>query len=324
MRGVGRKWEMWRKSVYDFFMDVSGDQFIFGTLVDIVSSATVHIGVVYASNHVSERRNLWSQLIDVCVSWQLSGDVLGDFNAIRSSLEDFGGYPSLREMDKFDGALLEADLVEMGVTEVKPPPTYRYFSHWMEADGFIDTTRSVWRRSEDVSHMVAKQIMEATQAELERDSVFESMCSEVARATEVFWLVARLEEASLRQKAKVRWLELGDMNTTFFHRCVHSRHSCSGLFTIVDAGGTRYSYVEVAVELCRGSLGSQPMRYRDLTAQIEDIVQFSWFDEGVKALGRLVSQDEIQKALFSMMSGKAPRPDGFSVDIYRAAECDWG
>ncbi|XP_038888122.1 uncharacterized protein LOC120078021 [Benincasa hispida] len=322
VRGVGRIWIMWQKSVYKFSIDISGDQFIFGTLVDIVSTA------------------------------RLLGVVLGDFNVIRSSSEDFCGCPSLREMEEFDRALLEADLgngilhrldrylsnevwkvafpysevkvgqwrisdhspllVSIGETRSRPPPTFRYSSHWAKAEGFINTIRSVWRRSKDVSPMVsfvrnlkavkrvlrtsfgrhisvladevraARQVIEVAQAKVERDPTSESVCAEAARATEVFW-VAR-----------------------------------------------------VAVDFFRGCLGSQPVGYRDLTARIGDIVQFSWThegvdalgrpmcirdrsEEGVEALGRPVSRDEIKKALFWIKSGKAARPDGFSVDFYRAA-----
>ncbi|XP_038875105.1 uncharacterized protein LOC120067635 [Benincasa hispida] len=74
----------------------------------------------------------------------------------------------------------------------------------------------------------------------------------------------------------------------------------------------------VVVEFFQGCLGSQPVGYRDLTAQIGDIVQFSWFEEGVEAFGHPVSRDEIQKTLFSIKSKKALGPDGFLVDFYRA------
>ncbi|XP_038891664.1 uncharacterized protein LOC120081057 [Benincasa hispida] len=84
--------------------------------------------------------------------------------------------------------------------------------------------------------------MKAARLMVERNPDSELVCAETARATEVFWSVARLEEASLWQKAR-----------------------------------------------------------------------FSWPEEGVEALGRPVSGEEIQKALFSMKSRKAPGPDGFSI-----------
>ncbi|XP_038882312.1 uncharacterized protein LOC120073552 [Benincasa hispida] len=117
---------------------------------------------------------------------------------------------------------------------------------------------------------------------------------------EVFRLVARLEEASLRQKTKLQWFIYG---YEFWEDSLTVHDKVAG----------------VAVEFFRGILGSQPMRYKDLTVQFGDIVQFNWSEKGVEALGRPVSRDEIQKALFSMKSGKATRPDEFSMYFYRAA-----
>ena len=58
-------------------------------------------------------------------------------------------------------------------------------------------------------------------------------------ATEAFWTTVRLEEASLRQKFRIRWLELGDQNTAFFHHSVRSHMSRNSLLPEVDFDGSR-------------------------------------------------------------------------------------
>lgn len=60
------------------------------------------------------------------------------------------------------------------------------------------------------------------------------------------------------------------------------------------------------------------MGYRDLTDEILSIVQFRWPEECCRHLSRLVTQDEIRNVLFSMKNGKAPSPDGFSVDFFKS------
>ncbi|XP_038885338.1 uncharacterized protein LOC120075757 [Benincasa hispida] len=291
--------------------------------------------------------------------------VLGDFNAIRSSSKNFGGCPSLREieefdgvlleadLEEFDGVLLEADLVKLGVignwfawtsklqgngilrrldrclsnkawnvtfpyldirvgqwgisdhspllvstweTRSRSPSTFCYFSHWAKVKSFLDTIRSVWRRFEDVSHMVSfvrnlkvvkqvfrasfgrrifvladevwpvGQVMEAAQAALERDPASDSMCG----------------GGSDHQGVLVNG-EIGEGVAPTEGQDEVAEVNYSSLFTVVDAGG-------------------------DLPDSSE---------EGVEALSRLVSREEIQKALFSMKSEKAPEPDGFLVDFYR-------
>ncbi|KAA0047529.1 putative non-LTR retroelement reverse transcriptase [Cucumis melo var. makuwa] len=84
-------------------------------------------------------------------------------------------------------------------------------------------------------------------------------------ATKAFRIVVRLEEVSLRQKSKIRWLELGDQNTAFFHRSIHSRMNRNSLLSLVDSDGSRLTshdgVVQLAVNYFRG-LRSVVRHYR--------------------------------------------------------------
>lgn len=70
---------------------------------------------------------------------------------------------------------------------------------------------------------VAKANMDRAQSHLGVAPLDVDIAREVARATKAFWEVARCEETFLQQKSWVRWLELGDQNSAFFHRSVHFR-----------------------------------------------------------------------------------------------------
>ncbi|KAA0059752.1 F17F8.5 [Cucumis melo var. makuwa] len=142
-------------------------------------------------------------------------------------------------------------------------------------------------------------------------------------ATETFWTAVRLEKASLRQKSRIRWLKLGDQNTTFFHRSVCSRMSRNTLRSLVDSDGTRVSshdgVAQMAVNYFSNSLGSQEIGYRELSPVIDDIVQFQWSEECCQALQLPISREEVRRVLFSMDSGKAPGPDGFFTGFFKGA-----
>ncbi|KAL0561777.1 hypothetical protein IC582_002218 [Cucumis melo] len=231
--------------------------------------------------------------------------------------------------------------------------SFRFFNHWVEEPSFIEVVARMWSRHEGVSPLVslmrnlhhlkpilrrqfgrhikslseevriAKEAMDIAQREVERNPLSDVLSRQASLATETFWTAVRLEEASLRQKSKVRWLNLGDQNTAFFHRSVRSRLSRNSLLSLVDSDGSRVSshdgVAQLAVNYFSNSLGYQEIGYRELSPIIDDIVQFQWSEECCQALQLPISREEVRRVLFSMDSGKAPGPDGFSVGFYKGA-----
>ncbi|TYK26657.1 uncharacterized protein E5676_scaffold313G003070 [Cucumis melo var. makuwa] len=86
-----------------------------GTLTDLLFGVCVEVFCVYASNSNIERRLLWRRLVEITSAWSRPGVVMGDFNAIRVHSEAFGGSPIQGEMEDFDLAISDADLVEPSV-----------------------------------------------------------------------------------------------------------------------------------------------------------------------------------------------------------------
>ncbi|TYK26658.1 uncharacterized protein E5676_scaffold313G003080 [Cucumis melo var. makuwa] len=203
--------------------------------------------------------------------------------------------------------------------------SFWFFNHWVEDPSFIEVVARMWNRHEGVSPIVslmrnlhhlkpimrrrfgrhikslseevrnAKAAMDLAQREVERNPMSDVLSHQAGLSTETFWTAVRLEEASLRQKSRIRWLKLGDQNTAFFHRSVRSRMSRNTLRSLVDSDGTR------------------EIGYRELSPVIDDIVQFQWSEKCCQALQLPISREEVRRVLFSMDSGKAPGPDGFSA-----------
>ncbi|KAL4018315.1 hypothetical protein IC575_021906 [Cucumis melo] len=378
--GVGRIWVVWKKNRFSFSTCVVDEQFVTGTLTDLLSGVCVEVFCVYASNSNIERRLLWRRLVEITSCWSSPEVVMGDFNAIRVHFEAFGGSPIQGEMEDFDLATRDADLVEPSVQGnwftwtskvhgsgmlrrldrilvndewLSAWPTLLVLQSLVEDPSFIEVVARMWGRHEGVSPLVslmrnlqnlkptlrrrfgrhiqslneevhiAKENMDRAQREVEHNPMSDVLSRQVGLATEAFWTAVRLEEASLRQKSRIRWLELGDQNTAFFHRPVRSRMSRNSLLSLVDADGSRVSshdgVVQLAVNYFRNSLGSQEIGYRELFPVIDDIVQFRWSEECCQALQIPISREEVRRVLFSMDSGKAPGPDGFSVGFFKGA-----
>ncbi|KAL0556476.1 hypothetical protein IC582_004990 [Cucumis melo] len=244
--------------------------FVTGTLTDLLSGVCGEVFCVYASNSNIERRLLWRRLVEITSAWSRPGVVMGDFNAIRVHSEAFGGSPIQGEMEDFDLAIRDADLVEPQCRET----------------GLLGLVK--FRGLGCCVVRNAKAAMDIAQREVERNPMSDVLSHQAGLATETFWTAVILEEASLRQKSRIRWLKLGDQNTTFFHRSVRSRMSRNTLRSLVDSDGTRVSshdgVAQMAVNYFSNSLGSQVIGYRELSPFIDDIVQFEWSEECCQAL----------------------------------------
>lgn len=113
--GVGRMWIMWKRNRFVFTTNEVVDQFISGVITDLISGEKVEVLCVYASNSNIKRRVLWRRMAEISAGWRGPGMVLGDFNTIRLHSEAFGGAPNVEDMEEFDMAIREADLVEPAV-----------------------------------------------------------------------------------------------------------------------------------------------------------------------------------------------------------------
>jgi hypothetical protein len=51
--------------------------------------------------------------------------------------------------------------------------------------------------------------------------------------------IARAEEAFLKQKARNRWLQLGDQNNAFIHRLLKGRHARNTITHLCNEQGTK-------------------------------------------------------------------------------------
>ena len=189
----------------------------------------------------------------------------------------------------------------------------------------VDSSQSFGKHIRTINDDVrlAKDTMDRAQREMETNPLSEEASNHASLATVNFWKTVRVEEAAMRQKSRIRWLKLGDQNTSFFHRSVRSRQSSNTLRSVIDPDGnllTNHDQVtQVVVNYFKDSLGSQNISYIELSTIIEEIVQFRWTEECCQTLQAPIGREEVRRVLFSMDSGKAPGPDGYSIGFFKGA-----
>ncbi|GJQ90835.1 RNA-directed DNA polymerase, eukaryota, reverse transcriptase zinc-binding domain protein [Tanacetum coccineum] len=95
------------------------------------------------------------------------------------------------------------------------------------------------------------------------------------------------EELLLFQKAKIKWLSVGDRNNEFFHRMVKNRNHRNRINAIHDEDGRRYEGRSLSL--------------------LSNLLNSS----------KLFLNEEIKHAIFQIEDNKAPGPDGYSSYFYK-------
>lgn len=129
------------------------------------------------------------------------------------------------------------------------------------------------------------------------------------------------EESFFRQKSRVKWLEEGDRNTKFFHHYIKKRQIRNRILSVMDASGFQITEPELVhqhfVRHYQDLLSPRLSHGRPSVGDIREAIQFPLTSDQVSFLDRPVSDSEIRDTIFSLARGKAPGPDGFTVEFFK-------
>lgn len=134
--------------------------------------------------------------------------------------------------------------------------------------------------------------------------------------------VARQEEETWRLKSRQLWLKGGDSNTNYFHNQSKARRSRNAIRELKNGNGiwirgqenlsnlARNHFHEIFTDEGEADLTAQA----DLLAGIPNMVPEDINQDLIKP----IHEQEIKEAVWNLQIDKAPGPDGFTSNFYRA------
>jgi len=164
----------------------------------------------------------------------------------------------------------------------------------------------------------AKADWEAAQFHLDKHPT-----SEIAKATErslasQYLQLCKDEESFYKQKSRVQWLQLGDRNTTFFHKSLLHRQVRNRIHSLQDEEGNlvhdQQEIGRMASTYFEELLSApQPMLTEDITSFFPNSIT----EESKLAALMPITDEDIRAALFSIPDTKTPGPDGYNALFYK-------
>ncbi|XP_009798086.1 uncharacterized protein [Nicotiana sylvestris] len=132
------------------------------------------------------------------------------------------------------------------------------------------------------------------------------------------WL--EVEESIMKQKARIKWLKVGDSNTTYFHACVKNRQARNHIGRLMDnTGKLLQSAKEVEEEIL-----SFYKKLLGTAASTLPIVDLDVMQNGhtlnkqqQMQLIKPITKEEVQKALQGIDDSKAPGCDGYNSHFFK-------
>ncbi|XP_060968772.1 uncharacterized protein LOC133036260 [Cannabis sativa] len=177
--------------------------------------------------------------------------------------------------------------------------------------GFSDIHSAVQR---------AKDELENVQQQLQQNPLDVGMLDREITARAKLVQVQQDYSAFLQQKAKVTWVQNGDLNTAIFHASIKQRARHNQIFSIESKNGTRITdpnlisaaFVDYYKELLGTSLANRRPVLKKLVSRGVVVSK-----QQAENLMMQFTKDEVKTALFDIPGNKAPRPDGYSSFFFQ-------
>ncbi|GJY96415.1 protein LAZ1 [Tanacetum coccineum] len=254
---------------------------------------------IILSNNPSTRRTLWSdlemhKLVTRGVPWTLMGDVnlalnLEDYSSssskLSSAISDFKD--CVYNIEVMDFKELVSNAWNMSVEG------HKMFQVVSKLKSLKKPFQKLLHDHGNLHDRVNKLRMELDPVQKALDLNPSDVCLREEEAIYVQAFVeAKLdEERFLKQKAKIKWLDVGDSNFAYFHMSVKCQNHRGRIDTIMNSANKEVTGMNVADVFVLG--------------------------ESSINMVKLVSDEEIKAAMFSIGDDRAPGPDGFSSAFFK-------
>lgn len=130
------------------------------------------------------------------------------------------------------------------------------------------------------------------------------------------------EEILQKQKSRIQWLKEGEQNTKFFHRSTMDYRGANKILKLTNvAGAIVQNHKDISTLLTSHFKQIAQETQEDRTTAIKEITQVipkSITTEQNAALLRNISLEEVEEAVRSMPNDKAPGPDDFTINFFKA------
>nr|GEY32107.1 RNA-directed DNA polymerase, eukaryota [Tanacetum cinerariifolium] len=315
----------------DYFVNIRG--------LWLKSGIKLMIVVVYAPQEASEKCMLWDYLTNVSDQWDGEIVMIGDFNEVRYKSERFGSNFKAHDADIFNSFIHNAGLNEVHLggsafTWCHHKNKDAWNDAWSDAPGnkknairnFIYKLKytkekirgwlSTYRLNSRGALAKLKEDLRMFDEAIDKGNSPVEMVHKRLKTLNKIQQVNNTHMSEVAQKAKIKWVVEGDENTKFFHGMLNKKRNQRSIQGIMVNGTWIDDPVKVKYEFLDHfrNMFDKPLENR---ARIDICFPNVLLNDQRDDLERMVTKEEVKKAVWDCGSDKSPGPDGFSFSFFR-------
>eukprot|EP00253_Pinus_taeda_P011270 PITA_11270 len=150
----------------------------------------------------------------------------------------------------------------------------------------------------------------------------EDSCAQEKELTQQWHNRCKQEEALWKQKSRVLWLKEGEKNIKFFHRSAMDYRNVNKILELKNSEGEilrNHKDISDLLSNHFSNIAREPEINRETAIQeITNAIPNSITEEQNWALRKTITMEEVEEAVKNMPNDKAPGPDGFNINFYKA------
>ncbi|OMO88421.1 Endonuclease/exonuclease/phosphatase [Corchorus capsularis] len=313
---AGGIWLLWDDKEVDVQIDDSMFQAV--TISVKQNNNEWNFTTIYGSPAPTNREELWNYLGGKSQNIQGSWLVGGGFNSISSSA-DKSNFSSQDTNSQWKMQFPEAIVrhlprvrsdhcpLLLDIEGFQPPPTdlrpFRFQAAWQEHEKFNEFVSAEWERNE--GNAIAK-LQDVGKALITWNH--EKEYEDILKREEIIWF----------QKSRAKWINSGDINTSYFHTITLVRRSKNRVGALKNAEGEWITDKEQLKQHAVDHFQKLYTREENERTRPELGIAFHNLPQSdIDLLHSDLQVDEIEQAIKSIGTHKAPGPDGFHAIFFQ-------
>ncbi|XP_069143463.1 uncharacterized protein [Solanum lycopersicum] len=344
----GRIWVIWNDNWYEVKKISSSAQMLHCQVNERSKGYQIMLTVVYGLNTAEQRKSLWKDLETLAQGITQSWLIVGDFNAVMYAKDRIVGVPvTSNEIKDFGDCVRDMGL--MSCNGMHGKCSFKFFNVWTEYERFMEIVETAWKRHYDYDAMkkvwcklkdlqhrlqqlnrkefkyIGKKIEQARidVANVQNQLNEQATDGLIMKEKELLINLEKwslIEENALRQKSRIKWIQLGDANNKYFSAVIKERTQKKQVrSTMTLSGQMIYDPQEIQEEFVifyKSLMGTSAGKLPAVNVKVMKRGPALTQQQRIQ-LCREVTEQEIFEGLKSIGDDKAPGIDGYNDYFFK-------